>query len=83
MKTNDYDNKPIGIGDTIVGIENGWRGQVVAMSGEGRDLMLECLGINWWTSELDDDDRQWYSPFDVRRGKRHDPAADPSTTNFL
>lgn len=62
----DYNEHTLAVGDTIRSIENGWRGVIQAIGDdEGRNTMLECLGVNFWTGELDEDDRQWYSAYDV------------------
>jgi hypothetical protein len=63
----DYDKKPLAVGDSIKNIESGWHGRIMSTEGEGADLMLVCLGINFWTGELDEDDKQWHSPFDVKK----------------
>ena len=61
----DYNKQPLAVGDTIKSIECGWRGVIQSTEGEGRDLMLVCLGVFWMTGEIEEDDKQWYSPYDV------------------
>jgi hypothetical protein len=81
----DYNKQPIAVGDTVKNIESGWRGRIESTEGEGRDLMLVCLGINWWTGEVDEDDKQWHSPFDVIKCRRQAPERHeaPAPGNFL
>jgi len=85
----DYRKNPIAVGDTIKNIESGWRGTIQEVANEDDadplNVMLICLGVNWWTGELDLDDKQWHSPFDVIKQPRQapQPGEAPSTTNFL
>jgi hypothetical protein len=80
----DYNGNPLEVGHTIKNIESGWKGQIISTEGTGADLMLACKGINWWTGELDDDDTQWHSPYDVVRVTRKaDQSEAPNPLNFL
>ena len=79
---NDYKKQPLAVGDYVKNIESGWRGIIRETSGEGVDLMLVCFGVNWWTGEIDEDDKQWHSPYDVIKCQRADNAA-PNALNVL
>ena len=84
VKMLDYKKQPIEIGDSIKNIESHWHGRIIAVEGEGSDTMLKCQGINWWTGELDADDIQWHSPYDVIKAPpnpRHMTSINP--LNFL
>ena len=63
----DYFKNKIAIGDTIKNIESFWLGVIQSTEGEGVDLMLVCLGVNCLTGEIDEDDKQWHSPYDVTK----------------
>lgn len=82
---NDYRKQPLEVGDTIRNIESNWRGVIQSVESHNGDAMLVCLGVNWWTGDLDEDDRQWHAPADVVKQRRRSPEASesPSTTNFL
>lgn len=70
----DYNKQPLKIGDAIKSIESGWHGQIMSTEGEAPDLMLVCRGINWFTGELDEDDTQWFDPYDVVKWCRNPEA---------
>lgn len=78
----DNRKKPLAIGDTVKNVESGWRGVIQRIHG---GELLECLGVNWWDGELDQDDRQWHDPYDVVKQPMQAPQPNeaPSTTNFL
>lgn len=69
-------------GDCVKNIESGWRGIVQAIEKQDGEQMLVCLGVNWWTGEIDSDDKQWHSAKDVVKCERvsKDP---PNALNFL
>ena len=69
----DYHQNPLAIGDRVRNIESAWLGQIVATEPDHNHphgLMLVCLGVNWWTGKLDEDDRQWHAPADVVQAGR-------------
>lgn len=74
----DYNKQEIVEGDCIRSIETGWHGKIEATEMQGGDyLMLRCKGINFWTSEVDEDDTQWFSPDDVVKASPKRSVNDP------
>ena len=80
---HDYNKQPLNIGDCIQNIESGWRGQIQSTDGDGADLLLVCFGINWWTAELDHDDKQWHAPADVVRMNCTPDGSPANAINFM
>ena len=80
---HDYHGDPIRIGDYIKNIESGWWGQIQSTESRGDCLMLVCLGVNWWTTELDHDDKQWHAPADVVRMNCTPDGSPANAINFM
>lgn len=77
----DYKGKDLKIGDPIKNIESGWHGVIQSTEVFDGELMLVCLGVNWWDGSLDQDDKQWHSPADVVKSERLPTSISP--LNFL
>jgi len=81
----DYKNHQLAVGDTVKNIESGWRGVIQGAMQLNGELLLICLGVNWWDGTIDRDDEQVHAPADVLKQPRQapQPGEASATTNFL